>query len=268
MATQRIAILGLGEAGSLIAADLVAAGVDVVGYDPAPVSAPNGVTMVGSAGEAASRAGVVLSVNWASAAVAAAKSASEGLTAGKLYAELNTGSPALMREVAALIAPSGAQFVDVALMSNVPGKGVRTPMVVAGQGAAKFAELIRRFGTAVEVLDGEAGAASGRKLLRSVFMKGFGTVVVEALEAARLAGLEDWMSSQIQEVFATPGEVERFDRGTRLHATRRLHEMEAALELLSELGAQTNVTEATVASLKRLSSEAQSAKEKARADHE
>lgn len=255
MPTQSIALLGLGEAGSLIAEDLVAAGASVVGYDPQPRSVPPGVKLFGSEGEAASHAEVVLSVNWASAAGEAAKAALTGLSAGKLYADLNTGSPALKREIAELIAPSGAAFVDVALMSNVPGKGVRTPMLVAGPGAERFAELVRGFGTHVEVLEGEPGDAAQRKLLRSVFMKGFGSVVVEALEAARLVGLEEWMESQIQAVLASPGEARRFDEGTRLHAERRFHEMEASLELLSELGAPTSMTEGTVASLERLVSQ-------------
>jgi 3-hydroxyisobutyrate dehydrogenase-like beta-hydroxyacid dehydrogenase len=36
--TVPIAVLGLGEAGSEIAADLVAAGADVRGYDPLPIT--------------------------------------------------------------------------------------------------------------------------------------------------------------------------------------------------------------------------------------
>lgn len=255
MTTTSIALLGLGEAGSLLAEDFVAAGISVVGYDPRPKSVPRGVTLVRSEGEAAFHAEVVLSVNWASAAVEAARAALPGLTAGKLYAELNTGSPTLKQEVARLIAPTGASFVDVALMSNVPGKGVRTPMMVAGPGAERFAELVRGFGTKVELLAGEPGAAAQRKLLRSVFMKGFGSVVVEALEAARLVGLEAWMESQIQAVLATAGEARRFDEGTRLHAERRYHEMEASLDLLSDLGAPTSMTRATVASLGRLIAE-------------
>ena len=38
-----IAIIGLGEAGSAIAADLAAAGVMVRGFDPAPAELPAGV---------------------------------------------------------------------------------------------------------------------------------------------------------------------------------------------------------------------------------
>src|SRR5690606_424412 len=182
MAPQRIALLGLGEAGSLIAADLVAGGAHVVAYDPRTVPVPAGVKLHASESQAAADADVVLSVNWASASVAAARAALPGLAAGKLWAELNTSSPALKRGVAEVVGQSGASFVDVALMSNVPGKGVRTPMLVAGPGAERFAALVRGFGTPVEVLAGEPGEAAQRKLLRSVFMKGFGSVVVEALE--------------------------------------------------------------------------------------
>lgn len=253
MEAKRIALLGLGEAGSLIAADLVAAGAEVIGYDPRPVAALAGVEMVRSESEAAERAAVVLSVNWASAALDAAQAAAAGLAPGKVYAELNTGSPSLKRKVAEVISPTGASFVDVALMSNVPGKGVRTPMLAAGPSASEFARVLETYGATVDVLyEGEPGDAARRKLLRSVFMKGFGSVVVEALEAARLAGLEGWMEAQIQDVLKVPGEAKRFDAGTRKHAVRRLHEMEASLDLLTELGAPTTVTRATVANLRRL----------------
>src|SRR5690606_13348455 len=180
MATQRIALLGLGEAGSLIAADLVAAGAEVVGYDPRPVEAPAGVSLASSEAQAAGGADVVLSVNWASAALGAAQAAAEALGPGQVFAELNTGSPSLKRTVAEVISPTGAKFVDVALMSNVPGKGVRTPMLAAGPGAGEFARVLGAYGATVEVLDGAPGDAARRKLLRSVFMKGFGSVVVEA----------------------------------------------------------------------------------------
>jgi len=256
MGSPRIALLGLGEAGSLIAADLAAAGAEVVAYDPRPRPVPQGVRTAGSEAEAAAGAQAVLSLNWSWASREAARAALPGLTADAVYAEMNTSSPALKREVAEVVEPSGALFADVAVMSNVPGKGLRTPLLACGPGAERLAALLRPYGASVDLLAGEIGDAAGRKLLRSVFMKGFGAVVVEALEAARLAGLEDWMEGQIQAVLKTPGEARRFDNGTRLHAERRLHEMEASLELLAELGAPTTVTEATVANLRRLRREA------------
>ena len=222
---------------------------------PSTRTVPAGVSSAASEAEAAARAEVVLSVKWSWASKDAARAAARGLSFGAVYAELNTSSPALKREVAEVVEPSGALFADVALLSNVPGKGLRTPMLAAGPGAWRFAELLTPLGAQIEALAEEVGEAARRKLLRSVFMKGFGAVVVEALEAARLAGLEEWLEPQIQDVLKLPGEARRFDEGTRLHAQRRLHEMEAALELLRELGAPTAVTEATVANLSRLNDE-------------
>src|SRR5690348_18246982 len=65
-----IAVLGLGEAGSVIAGDLAAAGVRVRGYDPA-VTAAGPVLGTGSEAEAARGARLVLSVNSAKAAAGA-----------------------------------------------------------------------------------------------------------------------------------------------------------------------------------------------------
>src|SRR5206468_4266595 len=60
--TVRIAVLGLGEAGSEIGRDLVAAGADVRGYDP-KVATVEGVAARGSEAEAVADADLVLSVN-------------------------------------------------------------------------------------------------------------------------------------------------------------------------------------------------------------
>ena len=91
-----IAVLGLGEAGSLIARDLVTAGVRVRGYDPA-VTAAEPVIDTASEAEAARGAHLVLSVNSAKAAVDAFRAGRPGLRPGALWADLNTASPGLKR---------------------------------------------------------------------------------------------------------------------------------------------------------------------------
>ena len=88
-----VAMLGLGEAGSAIAADLVAAGVTVRGYDPA-VRGVDGVEDFGDEAQAARGAVVVLSVNAAAAAVDGARVAAAELRSGQVFADLNTASPA------------------------------------------------------------------------------------------------------------------------------------------------------------------------------
>jgi hypothetical protein len=63
--------------------------------------------------------------------------------------------------------------------------GHQVPLLASGPGAAAIAGLLRPLGAPVEVLDGPPGAAMGRKLLRSVFMKGLASVVCEAVAAGR-----------------------------------------------------------------------------------
>ena len=87
-----IAVLGFGEAGSLLTRDLVAAGASVRGFDPA-VPAPAGVTEAGSDAEAAAGADLVLSVNSAKEAVAALAGSMDAMRQGTVWADLNTAAP-------------------------------------------------------------------------------------------------------------------------------------------------------------------------------
>jgi 3-hydroxyisobutyrate dehydrogenase-like beta-hydroxyacid dehydrogenase len=244
-APLRVAVLGLGEAGSEIARDLVAAGADVRGYDP-KVSSPEGVAGRANEADAVADAELVLSVNSSHDAMTALRNAQPGLRPQTLWADLNTASPGVKAALAETAAPGGVVVVDVALMSPVPGKGLRTPMVVSGDGAARYAELLAGLGIEVEVLPGPAGTAISRKLLRSVFYKGLAAAVVEALAGATAAGCADWLTDNVRAELA--GFDERtFDRlveGTHTHAVRRADEMTAAAEQLRELGVQPRVAAA------------------------
>jgi 3-hydroxyisobutyrate dehydrogenase-like beta-hydroxyacid dehydrogenase len=248
-----VAVLGLGEAGSVLAGDLVAAGAMVRGYDPA-VAAAEGITDTGSEAEAARGADLVLSVNSAKAAVDAFRAGRAGLRPGALWADLNTASPGVKRELAGLAAAGGTAFADVAMMAPVPGRGLRVPMLASGEGAARFAGLLAPLGAGIEVLDGPAGLAATRKLLRSVFYKGMAAAIVEALDAARAAGHEQWLREHIAAELAAAGDrtVQRITAGTRRHAVRRAAEMEAAAGMLTELGIAPFIAEASRALHERL----------------
>ena len=66
--SSRIAVLGLGEAGGRLAADLAARGAEVHGYDPVAVSTPEGVARAASPQEAVSGSAVVLGLTTAATA--------------------------------------------------------------------------------------------------------------------------------------------------------------------------------------------------------
>jgi 3-hydroxyisobutyrate dehydrogenase-like beta-hydroxyacid dehydrogenase len=240
----RIAVLGLGEAGSAISRDLVGADADVRGYDPKGIVV-EGVAPRASEAAAVADAELVLSVNSSHDAMTALVNAGPALRPGTVWADLNTASPGAK---AALVeaAPEGVVVVDVALMSPVPGKGLWTPMVVSGEGAQRYAQLLADLGVTVEVMPGPAGTAISRKLLRSVFYKGLAAAVVEAMAGAKAAGCAEWLAGNIRAEMA--GFDERsFDRvveGTHTHAVRRADEMAAATEQLDELGVPSRVAAA------------------------
>jgi 3-hydroxyisobutyrate dehydrogenase-like beta-hydroxyacid dehydrogenase len=255
--TLVIAVLGLGEAGSVIAADLVASGADVRGYDPA-VAAAEGITDTGSEAEAARGADLVLSVNSAQAAVDAFRAGLAGLREDALWADLNTAAPGTKRQLAEIAEARGVPFADIAMMAPVPGRGLRVPMLASGNGAQRFARTLTPMGAEIEVLDGPAGLAARQKLLRSVFYKGMAAAVVEALEAARAAGVEPWMREHIATELASadPATVERIVSGTYKHAKRRTAEMEAAAAMLTELGVDPVMASASAALHERLAADA------------
>jgi 3-hydroxyisobutyrate dehydrogenase-like beta-hydroxyacid dehydrogenase len=246
-----VAVLGLGEAGGAIAADLVARDVVTRGFDPQPARTVAGVEQSRSAAEAVATADVVLSVNAQAVAVSVAASIVDELTSEHLYADLNTTSAEVKREVASVLGPSGAAFVDVALLSPVPGKGLRTPCLASGPGAERFALLFGELGMPVETIGGEAGDAATRKLLRSVFMKGLAAAVIESLSAAERAGCEAWLRAQIGSVIE-PSLIDRLVDGSKQHARRRIDEMDAAAAVVAELGLEPHVAPAAAEVLRSL----------------
>jgi 3-hydroxyisobutyrate dehydrogenase-like beta-hydroxyacid dehydrogenase len=251
---KTIAVLGLGEAGSLIARDLVRAGFAVRGWDPDLHGDLSEIPLAASHAAAVDGADVVISVNWAIVAAEVARATFPFLGPGKLYADHNTAGPALKKELAAIVAPSGAGFVDVAMMTPVPPLGIAVPMFLAGSGAQAYAELLRPLGTPIGFIGAQAGEANARKLTRSVYYKGFASAIWEALEAARGAGIEEWLRADIVKTFVEADEktLERMVEGTRKHAKRRAHEMADAAAMLDELGVPPTMASATARTLERI----------------
>jgi 3-hydroxyisobutyrate dehydrogenase-like beta-hydroxyacid dehydrogenase len=195
----------------------------------------------GSPEEAVAGADVVLSVNAAAAALGAAHEALPALSPDALYADLNTAAPALKRELAALV---GNRFVDAALLGPVPARGIATPALASGPGAQAFADKLGPLGMPVTVVSARAGDAAAMKLVRSVFMKGLAASAVESIAAAEASGHGDWLEDEIAEVIGRPL-LDRLLEGSRAHAARRVDEMDAAAELLQELGVEPRIARAS-----------------------
>ncbi len=251
MSAPVVAVLGLGEAGSRLAADLVAAGLDVRGYDPNAPDVVGVPTRAPDLEAAVAGSDVVLSVNTARAALDAAEASLRALRESAIYADLNTASPALKRDIAALVAGAGGRFADVALLGPIPQRGLRAPVLASGVGAQAFADIFVPVGMPVTVVSEVAGDAATLKLVRSVFMKGLAAAVVESMQAAEAAGHAEWLAEEIEAMIGRPF-LERALDGSRKHAARRVDEMEAARDLLLELGMEPRIAVASAAQLAEL----------------
>lgn len=249
---SRVAVFGLGEAGSAIAADLAAAGAEVHGFDPAGVATPAGVSRHDDPATAVAGVGLVLAITAAADAQTAIAQAWNQLRRGAVYADLSTAPASLKEDLNDTATLRGLAFADVALMSTVPGKGLATPSLASGSGAEAYAETINALGGAVEVVSDRPGDAATRKLLRSVFIKGMTGVLIEALRAADAAGQGEWLRGHLAaEITAADAAVlSRLLAGTAAHHRRRVEEMIHAATLLRQLDVDPIMTEATVTHLR------------------
>ncbi|MEM7276411.1 MAG: DUF1932 domain-containing protein [Actinomycetota bacterium] len=240
-------VFGLGEAGSLLATDLLTAGGEVSAFDPAEVPTPDGVRRFVHPSLAVRRADVVLAVTAGTDAKLAMLQSLDAVRQDAVYADLSTGPPQLKIELAGYAGRRDLPFADVALMKMVPGHGLATPAVVSGTAADRVASVLNDAGGRVQAIDGPPGAAAAKKLLRSVMLKGVAAVLVEAVEAG--AALDDlsWLWTNLVTEIDGADEVwmRRLVTGSATHARRRAAEMEAATAMLAELGVDPVMTGAT-----------------------
>ena len=124
-------------------------------------------------------------------------------------------------------------------MSPVPPFRHRVPMLANGPGAPHFAELMTPFGMNIEVISGEIGSAAAIKMLRSVIVKGFEAICLEALIAAHKAGVVERVLRSLDASYGdtTIRGLSEYLLGRHIrHTERRAHELDEAAETLSEMG--------------------------------
>ena len=247
-----VAILGIGEAGGTLARDLIAKGIQVRGWDPNPRNLPEKLEFATSNPDAVFGADIVLSVNWASVAEAVAAEVAPALQPGQLFADMNTATPQLKREIAPIIDKTGALFVDAALMDPVPPKGLGTQVYASGSGAKQFAEVMTPLGMPVTYLDAEPGDAATHKLVRSIMYKGVAAVIMECLEAAEALHMTEYARTQMLKIIYDEPMIDRFVTGSIKHAKRRVEEMEAVVEMLNSIGVSSFTSQAAVQRLKEI----------------
>lgn len=239
-AHPRVAFIGHNEAGSRIVDGLTKAGASVVGFDPA-TKRTSTTPLAGSLEEAVTGADVVLSLASSAAPSRIAEQVAPLLKDGALYADLNTGTPSMKRELATLF-PDGS-FVDVAVVQQDPGAAEGVVMGVAGTGARRLIELLEPFGLTLEYVSEVPSEATARKLIRSLLAKGMAGVIIDCLWAAESLGLQNWAYQEILDEFdsITAETANRQLSGTAQHVKRRQIEMMDVVAMLAESGYESTM---------------------------
>lgn len=253
-ALRAVAIIGHGEVGRAYSAALAERGHEVRAFDAyLDVEVPH-VRTCTSIAEAVDGADAVLVLTAAGASRAVAEETAPLLEGQRLYADFTSSAPLAKQELVPLFDAVPTSVVDVAILGPVIALGARTPLMAAGAGAEAVADLMRPLGAEVDVVDGPVGAAMGHKLLRSVFMKGLASTIIEAVEAGRAAGFEEWITDQIVRELAGDGAstIKRFEKGSALHGRRRADEMDAAAAYVTSLGVPAIMSAAAADHLRHL----------------
>jgi 3-hydroxyisobutyrate dehydrogenase-like beta-hydroxyacid dehydrogenase len=248
---QRVALIGFGEAGSILGADLVSSGCDVSTYDILFEDPKTRAEMLARCERARVRpaesfAAAVVGTDLVISAVTAASSgdvaalAGKHLVGGQLFLDINSVSPAKKQSSCRVVESSGADYVESAVMAPVPPYRLKVPMLLGGRRAEDVALQLVRLGMNARAISSDIGVASAVKMCRSVIIKGMESLAVESMLAARHFGAEDQVLASLNETF--PGMGWDKDLPDYLvsrvaeHGRRRAAEMREVARTLEDAG--------------------------------
>lgn len=257
---RNIALIGFGEAGSILGADLVSTGCDVSMYDillddakarPGMLARAESVHVRAhdSFAAAVANAELVISAVTASSSGDVAALGGTHLRAGQIFLDINSVSPGKKQSSCRAVEASGADYVESAVMAPVPPYRLKVPMLLGGRRASSVAAQLSRFGMNAQAISSEIGVASAVKMCRSVVIKGIEALVVESMRAARHFGAEKQVLASLDETF--PGMGWDKDLPDYLisrvaeHGRRRASEMREVARTLEDAGFEPTMAAAT-----------------------
>ena len=246
---MKIALIGYGEVGRILAEDLRAAGEAVSAFDIKLHSLAgepmrehallHGVVLADSHADAVRGAGLVISAVTASQAVAVASACAPALAKGAYFLDFNSASPGAKVHAAGIVDAAGGHYVEGAVMTSVPPYRIKVPLLLGGPHAVALLPLLTELGFAARVASDRLGVASATKMCRSVMIKGLEAMVIESFTTARHYGVEDAVISSLQETF--PGidwekQASYFFQRVIEHGRRRSEEVREVAETVREAG--------------------------------
>jgi 3-hydroxyisobutyrate dehydrogenase-like beta-hydroxyacid dehydrogenase len=250
MSISTIALIGFGEVGQVLAAELSAQSSLTLKFfdikltdnrpNGAPASAAGCAERCSSASEAVSGADLVISAVTAAQTVAAAQSVVPGLKAGAWFLDINSASPEAKIAAARIIEGATGRYIEASIMSPIEPKRLASPILLGGPHAQMFASLIGDLGFTDAIYYSDIpGKAAATKLCRSVMIKGLEALISESLLSARYYGVEETVLASLNNLFPHPdweGYARYMISRTLEHGVRRSEEMREAAKTVAEAG--------------------------------
>ncbi len=257
-----IALVGFGEAGSILGADLATSGRQVCTYDILLDAAATrqrmldravaaGVRVARDLAAAVSGADLVISAVTAGSSTSVAAEAAKSLRAGQVFLDINSVSPASKRVSAECIERSGADYIEAAVMAPVPPQRLKVPMLLGGPRAQQLAQALREIGMNTAAISDRIGVASAVKMCRSIVIKGLEALTVESMFAARRFGAEAEVLASLNGTFPNMGwldaQPDYLISRVAEHGRRRASEMREVARTLQEVDLEPTMALATAA---------------------
>ena len=245
----KVALVGYGEVGRILAEDLRAQSVAVSAFDiklggaaGAPLrehAAKHGVARAPTHAALADRADFIMSAVTASQTVAVAQACANAVRKGAWFLDFNSASPGAKQRAAAAIDGAGARYVEAAVMTSIPPYRIKVPLLLGGAHAAALLPHLVALGFDAKVASDKLGVASATKMCRSVMIKGLEAMVIESFTTARAYGVEDAVLASLQETFpgiAWEQQGAYFFQRVIQHGRRRSEEVREVAETVREAG--------------------------------
>lgn len=190
----------------------------------------------------------IFSLVTANQAGQAALSVCNSLENDAFFFDCNSCSPGTKRDAAQVIEAAGGRYVDVAVMAPVYPKLHQVPLLISGPHSTDAARFLRAADMNVSIVEGEIGAASAIKMIRSIMVKGIEALSAECFLASRKAGIDPVILQSLDQSYPEFHWAEKAAYNLErmmAHGKRRAAEMHEVVKTVEELGLSGDMSHAS-----------------------
>lgn len=214
-----------------------------------------GIRLTNNLSEVVNLADILMVAVPANKALEVSKTLKPFLKKSQLYVELSASTPKTQSEIFETLKESQVNYVDASIMGPVPVYAHKVPILASGPGSKILIEKMQPYHMNITKINEHPGSASSVKLIRSIYMKGIASLLIETLKAADTYSVSELVLESISETFDNRSFIESMNRlvtGTAIHSERRAKELIGTIEMMEDKDLNHFMTDATKAKLEEI----------------